>query len=297
MPNSLGTTPGVLIGMGILETLHEDFPLLRLITTDLSAESSLLDQPIKIQSPNALTADDYDPDGDGYAPQSVSQAEYELTIDHHVHVSYGFTDTERSKYDIGLIDRFARNGAHAIGKRLYDELFALVKNAPFTHKTSIPLASISRLSYVDINKKLNGRKLPKAGRFSILNSNYYAKLSEDPTLVANPGSPAGTVRSGEIGNVDGVSTLEYAFLPSNGESLAGFVGTAEALLLATRLPTPPDTRKVAGTIEVITHPETNLSLQLRQWYDFRYGKEYRTYTLQFGVGTGDPERLERITED
>ena len=294
MPNTIGTTPGVLIGMGILDTLLEEFPWLRLITTDFSSEQSLLDQPIKIQSPNALTADDYD-DTNGYVPQTVSQTEYDLVIDEHVHVTYGFSDTERSKHDIALIDRFARNGAHAIGKRFTDDLLELVKASPFTNSTTIAPGSINRLSYVDLNKTFNGRKVPKAGRFSLLNSDYYATLSEDPTLVSNPGSPAGTVRSGVIGNVDGVSTMEYAFLEDNGEYLAGFAGTAEALLLATRLPTPPDQKSLGnGHIEVITHPETELSLQLRQWYDFRYGKEFRTYTLQYGVGTGDPARLERI---
>ena len=294
MANVIGTTPGVLIGMGILVNLLEEWPWLRQITTDFSAESSLLNQPIKIQSPNALTAGDYN-DTDGYVPQDVSQTEYDLVINKHKHVTYGFSDTERSKHDIALIDRFARNGSHAIGKALVDDLLALVKNNPFTHKTIVATAaSMDSGKIITINKAMTGRKIPKSGRFMILNSPYYASLCEDSRFVSNPGSPAGTVRSGELGNVFGISTSEYAFLPDNGENLAGFAATAEALLLATRLPTPPDVTKIGGTIEVITHPETKLSLQLRQWYDFRFGKEFRTYTLQYGVGTGDPERLERI---
>ena len=128
MANSIGTSPGTLIGMGILDALLEEYPWLRLITTDFSAEESLLNQPVKIQSPNALTAGDYD-DTNGYVPQDVSQTEYALTINKHKHVTYGFSDTERSKHDIALIERFARNGAHAIGKALTADLLALIPDA------------------------------------------------------------------------------------------------------------------------------------------------------------------------
>ena len=172
----------------------------------------------------------------------------------------------------------------------------MILNAAFANHTVVALATdMTRAKMVAINKAITGRKVPRSGRFAVLNSDYFETLVNDTTLIANPGSPAATVRTGELGNVDGVGVYEYAFMPANGENLKGFVSTAEALLLATRLPTPPDTNKIGGTFEVITHPETKLSIQLRQWYDFKFGKEYRTYTLQYGVGTGDPARIERIT--
>src|SRR5437016_2039207 len=102
MPNVIGTSPGTLIAQGILDALLEIYPWFRLITTDFSSAAALLNQPIKIQSPNALTAGDYN-DTDGYVPQDIAQTEYDLLVNKHVHVTYGFSDTERSSHDISLI--------------------------------------------------------------------------------------------------------------------------------------------------------------------------------------------------
>jgi hypothetical protein len=296
MANSIGTSPGVRIGRMALDTLLEDFPIFRLVTSDYSAEGCLLGQQLKVQCPNALVAGDYTA-ADGYVPQDVSQAEYPLTINNHKHVTYGFNDTERSSHDILLVERFAKNAAHALGKAVMDAVNAAITAANFTNYTFIAPATITRQDYIALNKKLNLRKLPKTGRFSILNGDFFGTLSEDSDLVSNPGSPSGTVRSGEIGNVHGVAVHEYTHLAENGEDLVGFAGTAEGLMLATRVPTLPQAEALkGGHVEVITHPETKLSIQLRSWYDFRMGKEYRTYTLMFGVAPGDPARLERIVD-
>jgi hypothetical protein len=294
MPNVIGTAPGVLIGKMALDTLLEDFPIFRLVTSDYSAEGCLLGQTLRVQCPNALEADDYT-GADGYVPQEVSQAEYPLVIDQHKHVTYGFNDTERSSHAILLVERFAKNAAHALGKAVMDSVNDIITVANFANGYDVTTTPMGRESFIAIQKKLNNRKLPKVGRFCVLNGDFYAQLSQDVDLVRNPGSPSNTVRTGEVGNVQGVHVSEYTFLDDNEEDLVGFAGTAESLMLATRVPTLPTPEALkGGHVEVITHPETKLSIQLRSWYDFRMGKEYRTYTLMFGVAPGDPARLERI---
>jgi hypothetical protein len=67
-------------------------------------------------------------------------------------------------------------------------------------------------------------------------------LGNDSVLVSNAGSPSDTVRSGLIGNVHGFQTFEYAQLPTNAQNLAGFAAIPEALVLATRVPPPPEGR-------------------------------------------------------
>ena len=44
----------------------------------------------------------------------------------------------------------------------------------------------------------------------------------------------------------------------------------------------------------MTEPNTGLSLQLRQWYEPKEGKEYRSYVMLYGVAAGNPAALERL---
>lgn len=294
MANSLGATNGTLIARRALDTLLEEFPLLRQITADFSDEQTLLNQPLKIKIPDAMTAGDYT-SANGYVSQDVSQQDISLTIDNHVHVTYGFDDTERSSTDIMLVERFARNAAHAIGKRFMDDLLALVVAANFTNYSVYTEAAFSPDNLADVRTKMNGRKIPSGGRFAVINSGYYESLAKSATLIANAGSPAGTVRTGDVGNVHGFDISEYAFLDDNNENLSGFCGVAEGLVIAVRVPTLPDQKALAGgTVETVTEPNTKLSIQVRSWYDFQKGKEFRTYTLMYGVAKGNTACIERL---
>lgn len=294
MANTLGSTNGTLIGRQILTTLLEEFPLLKLISADFSDESALFGQEVKIKLPGTLTAGTYHTEN-GYTATDVSQADFPITINQHPHVTYGFNDQERTSHDFHLVDRFARNGAHALGKHFMDSLMALITAANFAHDEEQTVANFDRTIINKLRKVQNARKLPQMARYMVLNSDLHENVANDTQLIANPGSPADTVRSGRLGVVHGFETLEYAHLPSNAENLVGFCGLPEGLLIAARLPVLPDTKALGGgSVENVTEPSTRLSLQVRSWYDWQKGKEFRTYTMMYGVAAGNPECLDRI---
>jgi hypothetical protein len=291
--NTLGTSNGSLIALRALQTLLEEFPWIRKISTDFSNEESLFNQDIKVVLPTALSSQTYSR-ATGYASQVLNCTEVTLTIDKHPHVTYDLDETERSSTDVNLIERWAQNAAHAIGFAMVSDLCAAITASAFTNASPIVPGLFSRNHILALNKKLNLRKLPGMGRFMILNSDYYATLCEDSSLVANPGSPSDTVKSGKINRVHGFTIDEYAQLADNSEDLGGFCGVPEGLLLATRLPQIPET-EIPGSIEIITEPNSGLSIQMRSFYDMRAGLEVRTYTLMYGVAVGNAACLERIT--
>lgn len=291
--NVIGAAPGDLIARRILDTLLEEFGFLRKISVDFSPEMANFNQQIVTKIPNPMTAGSYNT-STGYDPQDTEQVDVELTIDQHKHVTYAFNDQERSSHSVDLIERYARNGAHAIGLAMMNDLLAKVTTANFPTEYEQPAEAFDRADVQAVRKKLNLRKVPLIGRFMLLNSNLAENLSKESVLVANPGSPSDAVRTGQLGMIEGFETMEYAFLPDNGENLAGIAGLAEGLIMATRLPTMPKQEVLGGLVKTITEPNTGLSIQLRQWYDFRLGKEFRTYTLMFGTAVGNPECLERI---
>jgi hypothetical protein len=293
MANTI-STPGALIAARTLETLLETFPVLRLITADFSPEPAKFGQTITVSIPSAMTAGDYST-STGYPVQDVNQTTATLVINKHKATTYSFNDQERSSVDANLIERYARAAAHSVGKALVDDICALIVAANFSNSTTLATASVDRSKVVALNKTLNGRKLPVSGRFFVVNSDYYEKLANDTTVIANAGSPSDTVRSGRLGNIHGVEVVEYPQLPGNSENLAGFAGVAEGIVIASRVPTLPDQSAfVGGSVENITEPNTGLTLQVRSWYDFKLGNEYRTFTLMYGVAKGNTACVQRF---
>ncbi len=295
MANTLGTANGAIIARRALTTLLEQFPFLQQITTDFSNEPVLFNQTVYTKLPSAVSAIDYNTTT-GYVSADVTQVDVPVTLNKHKHVTYGMNDAERSSTPTNLIERFAGNAAQALGLQLMNDLFALLTLANYGNSSVITVAAMNRAKLVGVAKKLTGRKVPQVGRFAVLQSDYYESLMNDAVLVNNAGSPADTVRSGHLGNVAGFSVSEYYQLPQNAQSLAGFAGSAEGLILATRVPAEPqNVDQLPGSIEIVTEPNTGLSLQVRHWYDFALGRENVTFTLMYGVAVGNAAAIERMT--
>ena len=269
--NTLGTTNGKLIAMRTMKTLLAKFPLLRQITTDFSNEGALFNQPIVSHIVTAGTASDYDTTN-GYVASDRTQVDVPLTIDQHKHHTYSVNDQERTSTNIKLIERFAATGAHALAKAMYSSLFGLLLEADY-NQSIVAVASFDRDAVIDIGTALNGRDVSDVGRFMVLNSSYHGALFKDGVIVSNDQNPA---------------------LPANAQNRVGFAGNAEGLVIATRLPKEPEAANVPGNIYTVTEPESGLSIQVREWYDIKLGKEFRTMTLMYGVAKGVTNNMQLI---
>lgn len=292
MANSLGSNEGAIIARTALDTLLENYAFLGMITGDYSDEGALFNQAIKVKLPTAITSADA---SSGYSASDVTQADKTVTINTHEHATYAFTDQELSSTNQNLLDRFGRNAGHAIGKSIVTDIYDLILNANYSNVLDVALASFGADDMVTLQTDLDTLNVPPSGRYAVLNRSFYKALLGETTLIANAGSPSGAVRSGELGDVYGFRTFSAA-VPDNSETLAGFVGNADALLLATRVPMIPENIERNCTIENIVEPNTGLTLQVRTWYDPAAGKAYVTITSMWGVGVGNPSALKRITD-
>lgn len=300
MSNSLGSNPGVLIGQRALETTLEEGPFLRNVVADFSSESALYNQAINVKLPSAFgAAASYDP-VNGYIAADANAVDIPLVINRHVHVTYGFNDQERSKTNISLIETFAANAAQAIMLAMVTDLFGLVNAANFPNASVAGIGLFDRSAVLAAGNRLSIRKVPRGGRFMVFDSPRAKSLLEDTVIVANAGSPSDAVRSGNLGKIHGFDTFEYPqFTAGSGAggsaNCYGIAAVPEALIIATRLPPPPEKADFPGSIQIITEPTSGLSLQYRSWYNPGLGKEFRSYTLMFGVAAGNPAALERLT--
>jgi hypothetical protein len=231
----------------------------------------------------------------GYVPDDQAQVDVSVKINKHAYAGYAITDVERSTSEIDLNQRYADKVAYALGRKVSDDLMALITNANFTNNTSVAAASFGRNSVVDISTKLNKRFIPDMGRFMFVNSDYYNSLQKDEALYKAFITPAAgnVVVTGLLPDVNGFTVIEYSALPENGERLVGFAGIREGLIMAARVPDVP-TNTGDTVIRVVTDPRTGLSIQVRDRYDGRLGKQEVSFTLMYGFATGNKPTIERI---
>ncbi|MEI6607894.1 MAG: hypothetical protein WCP35_21540 [Verrucomicrobiota bacterium] len=294
MSNTNATVNSPLIAQAALTTLLAKFPILGRIATDFSSASVKFKQDIVTHIVTPTVAQDFDP-ATGYVPDDQAQVDVSVKIDKHAYAGYAITDVERSTSEIDLNQRYADKVAYALGRKVCDDLMALIINANFNNKTESAEADFGRNTVVDIGTKLNKRFIPDMGRFMFVNSDYYNALQKDEALYKAYITPqaGGVVVSGMLPDVNGFTVIEYSALPENSERLVGFAGIREGLIMAARVPDVP-ANTGDTVIRVVTDPRTGLSVQVRDRYDGRLGKQEVSFTLMYGFAAGNKPVIERI---
>lgn len=300
MGNTLGTTNADVIAQEAMKTLVAQLPVIRNVASDFSSENARFGERVIVHEVSAAAAIEFDPD-DGYKPSDRVQVDIPVTLNKHKHHTYSVGVQEASSSRVDLIQRFAQTAAYSIGAALITDLFALIKAAAFTTKTTIALGAggdgFNRKGVIKVGNALSNRKAAPMGRFMVLNPNYYASLCMDNTmLTALLQAGAQAVMSGNLPNVHGFNVSEFVDMPDNGEDLVGFGATRTALAIATRIPDDPGQGQSNCRISVVTEPQSGLSIQVREWYNSDLAQFRRTYTLMYGVAKGQVACLERIVE-
>ena len=294
MSNTNATVNSAIIAQTALTTLLVKFPILERIATDFSSASVKFNQDIVTHIVTPTVARDFDP-AVGYVPDDQAQVDVSVKINKHAYAGYAITDVERSTSQIDLNQRYADKVAYALGRKVCDDLLALIVNANFNNKTDVAQAAFGRNTVVDISTKLNKRFIPDMGRFMFVNSDYYNALQKDEALYKAYITPqaGNTVVTGMLPDVNGFTVIEYSALPENGERLVGFAGIREGLIMAARVPDIP--QNTGDTvIRVVTDTRSNLSVQVRDRYDGRLGKQEVSFTLMYGFAAGNKPVIERI---
>jgi hypothetical protein len=294
MPNQNATVNAPLIAQQALTTLLAKFPILTQIATDFSDQSVKFQQDIVSHIVTPTVAQEFNP-ATGYVPSDQAQVDVKVKIDRHAYAGYAITDVERSTSVIDLNQRYADKVAYALGRKVCDDLLGLIVAANFSNFTEAAVNGFGRNSIVDIGTSMNKRFIPDMGRFMFVNSDYYNALQKDEALYKAYIAPqvGNVVVSGVLPNVNGFTVVEYSALPENGERLMGFAGIREGLIMAARVPDVPE---YTGDTEinVVTDSRTGLSVQVRDRYDGRLGRQEVSYTLMYGFTAANKPMLERI---
>lgn len=293
MANTLGSLNAALIAQRGLELLVTDFPIIGQIVSDFSNEDVKYNQTITTRIPSVGAVQDYDANL-GYQPTGAVSTDVSVTLNKFKHASFAINDAEFSATNRNLVEDYAKSFASALGNEIMGSVAALFTSGNYSNATTQALNGANRKTViVTPNAELNKRKVNK-DRFGVFNSDLYAKLWEDDSVVQLTSKGVG-ISENQLPVIHGVSLAEYNDMPSTG-NLIGVVGAKDAIVFASRVPSDggfADLPQV-GRISTVTDPRTGLSVQVREHYDMAKGARQVTLALIWGVAKGNAASLQLI---
>ena len=116
MANSLATTSnGKVVAQRALELLVENYSWIGSGVSDFSDATARKGDAITTHTVSIQSASDYSSTA-GYVAGDATQSDVVVTLSNFKHVSYALNDDERTSSSINLVERFAAQAAHALGK-------------------------------------------------------------------------------------------------------------------------------------------------------------------------------------
>lgn len=150
---------------------------------------------------------------------------------------------------------------------------------------------------IDLRTVCSVAKWPASGRGIVIDPTYIGGLSKD--MVTNGGMA--TFERDALGEaltfprMGGFSWAESNVIPANGESLVGFAVYQSAILVGFSPITPaPEVARNLSRYEVVSDPDTGISLEYREWGDPDTDTAKRTIEANYGFAPGEGAALKRI---
>jgi len=294
--NSLGSLAGDLVTQRALSLLKQRFPALRAIATDFSDASVQFGSPVTTRIAGIPSVSNYVP-GTGYVTSSATTTDVSVTIACHKGVEISFNANELASTSRDLFGEQVEAAHYALGKALYDAIFSLITVSGFPHETVSALVDFKREKVSSIATALYDRGVSDMKRFLLLKSSYFEKLQNDTSIVSFASFQRPEIITDyALPPISGLQPYVVPGLPST-DSLVGFAGTRESLILATRVPN--DYTSVLpgannGNVSVVTNPDSGISVQLVQFVDHNKAAAFWRIALMFGAAKGNPAAGQRI---
>jgi hypothetical protein len=163
---------------------------------------------------------------------------------------------------------------------------------PTTYATyAQAIADFNMASLGKIKAAFNKNEVPTSDRFALLDSDYFARLAEDPTFntfFAAMRKPE-VITKGQLPELQGFNPIEAPYFP-NTSNRVGFAGHKAALILKSRLPQDFSSAVGAmtpGSVTTVTAPG-GLSVLLVQYVSLR--ENYAEWRPEVMLGAAVGER-------
>lgn len=243
--------------------------------------------------------------GNGYVAGDTTRDKRQVTINKRKYQGLSYTSDELARQPFLMIaETFALKGE----KLAYDvwlDILGLVLAANYgqatkTDTTAVspkPLGAWDSNALADLQQVANELNWPKPGRQLFVNASLDNQLKKDNSvkLALNIGGTE-VMREGRMPNLFGFNYSTNPYLPSNAESLIGFIAWKTAILLATA-PIPPTEEVLRNGTQysVAVDPDTGIAMEMRSFGNSQLDTSLRFIECNYGFAKGNASALKRIT--
>lgn len=150
---------------------------------------------------------------------------------------------------------------------------------------------------IDIETAVNEAKWPVTGRGLVVENSYLGGLKKD--MNAQGGlATFGRDSNGAAQTFPTLSSFSFAgsnIIPANAENLVGMAVYRSAILVGfSPIEPAPAVMEKLNRYEVVTDPDTGITLEFREWGDADTDTEKRTIEVNYGSAKGETAALKRL---
>lgn len=222
----------------------------------------------------------------------------EVTVNKRKYQSFTVTGAEIARYPQLKLEELGTMYGEKIAYDVLQDIFSVITAANFGAAAFTGAASTFDSDDVTALAVVADNLLwPKGtGRSMIVKPDYKGNLFLDGDVrLEYAYGDNGVIRDDRLPRVGGFSFDWTPGIPANGENLVGFIAWMSAILVAfSPIAPPPMARKAMEKYEIVTDPDTDISLEYRAWGDPGCDADLHVIEANYGFGPGEGDALRRM---
>jgi len=221
----------------------------------------------------------------------------DITLNQLYHAPWYITDVQDSKTAVRVWEASAKECAYALAKNIFDAVIDLFRDDHTTHfgnsvndKITVAAASFDLDDLADLDALLT-KKGAVGPRTMLARTDYAVALKKDNQIQdASAFGSDSVLRTGEFRvPMYGIRGYEVPTFPAGvlADNIGVILAVPSAVGLAVRPVQPLDTGKLMD-FQIVSDPETGLSMGYRRWYDESTGTMWGTFEALYGTAVIRP---------
>lgn len=297
MANTWGGTDDTLIAQAGFASFKAALAPFKAFSTNFSDEAANKSTAVTTRIITGMTAGSFSGD---YESGDTTTTAISISLSNHTFKAFHMTDVEENKSSVSgsTMEMQAKEAAYAVGKKIFETVLSAVTAANYSTAAFVGAASgFDSDDVIDIADILDDADASPENRSLILSNAYFTQLRKDASVKGRDGVfGSDAFNSGVLPDICGFTVYRSNAIPGNSENLTGFACTPAGLAVAVRPVKPqPGAEKVLESFQIVTDPETGLSLGYRSWYSAKTGTKWGAFEAVYGYAKANAAGLKRIT--
>lgn len=233
----------------------------------------------------------------GYVMADGTQQAKTVTVNKRKYQPLSVGSSEIARQPALNLGRLAMSNADKLGYDVFSDVLSVVVSATYGAASFTGAASTFDSSDIaDLKGVADVANWPDMGRALIIKSAYDVNVLKDSGVkAAYAFGSAEPIRLGRVPSILGFDYFVCENIPANGQNLVGMISVPSGILFASSPILPADeVRGHLASYQVITHPETGVTLEYRRWGNADFDQRREVIECNYGYAAGETAAIKRL---